>query len=73
MRLGRESRQEDGNLPFGERLRRERLLAGLTQEELAERAGLSATSVWQYEQGEALPRGKSLSRLTAVLGDGLRL
>ena len=59
-------------LAFGTLLRRYRIAAGLTQEELAERAGLSATSIWQYEQGEAVPRGGSMARLAGVLGDGIR-
>lgn len=57
--------------PFAERLRACRLAAGLTQEELAERAGLSPTSIWQYEQGEALPRAGTRACLARVLGPGL--
>lgn len=69
MRLGRESRQEDGNLPFGERLRRERLLAGLTQEELAERATLSVRGVRALEQGERQrPHAHTVRRLAEALG-----
>src|SRR5688572_6210430 len=36
---------------FGLELRRHRLLAGLTQEELAERAGLSADAISALERG----------------------
>ncbi len=57
--------------PFAERLRAYRLAAGLTQDELAQRSGLSATSVWQYEQGEAVPRAGTLARLVEILGSGL--
>ena len=56
--------------PFPQRLRAHRLAAGLTQEELAERSGLSGTSIWQYEQGEAVPRATSLARLAKVFGPG---
>ena len=38
--------------PFSERLRRARLSANLTQEELAERAGLTANAVGALERGE---------------------
>src|SRR5215210_1702072 len=38
--------------PFGERLRRLRETAGLTQEELASRAGLTAKAVSALERGE---------------------
>ena len=37
---------------FGERLRRHREAAGLSQEELAARAGLAANSVSALERGE---------------------
>jgi DNA-binding XRE family transcriptional regulator len=60
-------------VPFARRLRAYRLVAGLTQQELAERAGLNTTSIWQYEQGETAPRSSSLARLAAVLGEGLAL
>lgn len=55
---------------FAQRLRAYRLAEGLTQEELAQRAGLSPTSVWQYEQGEAAPRANTLARLARVFGPG---
>jgi transcriptional regulator with XRE-family HTH domain len=38
--------------PFGTRLRRLRETAGLTQEELASRAGLTAKAVSALERGE---------------------
>jgi DNA-binding XRE family transcriptional regulator len=56
---------------FGQRLRAYRLAAGLTQRQLAERAGLDAGTVWSYEQDETVPRGQRLARLVAVLGPGL--
>ena len=55
---------------FGALLRRHRLAAGLTQEALAERAGLSARAVSDLERdGARLPRLDSL----AQLGDALTL
>jgi non-specific serine/threonine protein kinase len=56
--------------PFGELLRRHRAAAGLTQAELAERAGLSARGVSDLERGaRRAPRRATLARLAA----GLRL
>jgi transcriptional regulator with XRE-family HTH domain len=51
--LAAESRAVGGAEPssFGELLRRFRMVAGLTQEELAERAGLSGRGVQDLERG----------------------
>jgi DNA-binding CsgD family transcriptional regulator/transcriptional regulator with XRE-family HTH domain len=55
---------------FGERLRRARLAAGLTQEELAERAGLSVRGISDLERGaRRAPRRDTL----ALLADALKL
>jgi transcriptional regulator with XRE-family HTH domain len=54
--------------PFAERLKAHRLAAGLTQAELARRAGLAKESIGKYERGHARPGPKSLAR---VLGPGL--
>ncbi len=59
----------DGTPQFGELLRRHRLAAGLTQEELAERAGLSAHGISDLERGvRSAPRKDTL----ALLLDALR-
>jgi predicted ATPase/DNA-binding XRE family transcriptional regulator len=55
---------------FGAVLRRHRLAAGLTQEALAERAGLSARNVQGLERGENLPQRETLRRLAEALGLG---
>lgn len=56
-------------LPFGARLRRLRLAAGLTQEGLAERAGLSARGVQDLERGiNVSPRAETLRLLSEALG-----
>jgi transcriptional regulator with XRE-family HTH domain len=53
---------------FGELLKRYRLAAGLTQEALAERAGLSARAVSDLERGPArLPRMDSVNLLQEAL------
>src|SRR5215831_17125191 len=54
---------------FGELLRRFRLAAGLTQEELAERAGLSARGVQDLERGlRRSPYPATTRRLVEALG-----
>jgi transcriptional regulator with XRE-family HTH domain len=53
---------------FGALLRRRRLVAGLTQEELAERAGLSARGVQDLERGVRLaPRPETVRLLVDAL------
>ena len=55
---------------FGSLLKRLRLAAGLTQEALAERAGLSVRAISDLERGvNRTPHGDTLRLLT----DGLRL
>src|SRR5262245_29490683 len=56
--------------PFGARLKRERLARGLTQEALAERAGLSARAISDLERGiNRAPRKETLR----LLADALQL
>ncbi|MFJ5229237.1 ATP-binding protein [Kitasatospora sp. NPDC088391] len=49
-------------------LREQRRRAGLTQEELAERAGVSAHAISMLEAGRRRPRLSSVTRLAAALG-----
>jgi transcriptional regulator with XRE-family HTH domain len=54
---------------FGELLRRHRLAAGLTQGELAARAGLSARTVSDLERGvKSRPHLHTVQLLAAALG-----
>jgi predicted ATPase/class 3 adenylate cyclase len=54
---------------FGEMLRRARVAAGLSQEELAERAGLSARGISDLERGaRRVPRRDTVELLAAALG-----
>src|SRR5262245_61249733 len=54
---------------FGSILRRHRVAAGLSQEELAERAGLSVRGVGNLEQGRrAAPRLATVRLLADALG-----
>src|SRR5215211_6433396 len=53
---------------FGDLLRRHRLAAGLTQEELAERAGVSTRGISDLERGaRGLPRQDTLQLLLQAL------
>src|SRR4051794_10993344 len=58
----------DDRLPFGTLLRQFREQAGLTQEQLAERAGLSTDAIGLLERGERQrPQRHSIQRLTDAL------
>jgi predicted ATPase/DNA-binding XRE family transcriptional regulator len=60
---------EPGPVQFGEVLRNHRRAAGLTQEELAERAGVSPRSISGLERGEgATPRRDTVAQLVHALG-----
>lgn len=66
-----ETRQRDAvPVPFGEHLRRFRVAAGLSQEALAERAGLSVQAVGALETGK---RRRPYPHTVAVLADALEL
>lgn len=53
---------------FGARLRHIRTAADLSQDRLAERAGLSTQAVAAFEQGERFPRAETLASLATALG-----
>jgi DNA-binding XRE family transcriptional regulator len=57
--------------PFSERLKAHRLAAGLTQAELAERAGVPVGTIGPYEWREVTPGADIVARLARVLGPGL--
>jgi DNA-binding SARP family transcriptional activator/tetratricopeptide (TPR) repeat protein/DNA-binding XRE family transcriptional regulator len=60
---------DDQGLPFAERLRDRRVRAGLTQVQLAERAGVSLRAVRNAERGSVRrPRPETTRRLLEVLG-----
>jgi transcriptional regulator with XRE-family HTH domain len=54
--------------PLQEVLRRERRLAGLTQEELAERAGVAVTTISRIEEGVTEPRIPTIRKISQALG-----
>ncbi|HJJ28784.1 MAG TPA: helix-turn-helix transcriptional regulator [Methanocorpusculum sp.] len=53
---------------FAERLRQARIRKNMTQEELAEKIGVTKMSISKYERGVSVPRGKNLTALAEVLG-----
>jgi ribosome-binding protein aMBF1 (putative translation factor) len=64
----RRERSEGVALRFGQNLRRCRLLAGLSQEELGERAALHRTEIGKLEKGGRLARIDTLLRLAGAMG-----
>jgi transcriptional regulator with XRE-family HTH domain len=54
-------------------IRRARQLAGLTQAQLAERAGTSQPAIARYEKGRVLPDLGTLHRIVEACGFELRL
>ena len=54
--------------PFGVLLRQHRVAAGLTQEALAERAGLSVYGIQKIEAGTTHPYRDTAQRLALALG-----
>ena len=59
-------------LAFGARLRVLRLAAGLSQQDLAVRAGCSRGYVGHLEQGRSLPHRKTIYALARALGADVR-
>jgi transcriptional regulator with XRE-family HTH domain len=52
----------------GDNVRELRTLSALTQEELADRADITATALSRIERNEAEPRPSTLRKLAAALG-----
>ena len=52
----------------GDNVRELRILSALTQEELADRAGITATALSRIERNEAEPRPSTLRKLATALG-----
>jgi len=63
-----QAKEAPGPAGFAGRLRRLRLDAGLTQEALAERAGLGVRTVQALEEGENWPHRTTVLRLARALG-----
>lgn len=58
----------DISADLGSELARIRVAAGLSQAELAERAGLRQSNVARIENGSSMPRVDTLQRILAPLG-----
>ena len=67
-RAGRGRQAQDATPTCGQLLQRYRVLAGLTQEELAERAGYSGNYIGKLEQDQRELPAAAADRLAAVLG-----
>ena len=67
-RAGRGRQDQDATRTCGQLLQRYRVLAGLTQEELAERAGYSGNYIGKLEQDQRELPAAAADRLAAVLG-----
>lgn len=57
--------------PFGAKLLRLREAAGLSMQQLGERAGISRQYVWRLEQGALQPSLETAQRLARALGKTL--
>src|SRR4051812_11670075 len=65
---GRDAMGATRTTPFGDLLRRHRMAVGLSQEALAERAGLSTDAIRALERGRRVaPRPDPLTMLASVL------
>ncbi|WP_252224646.1 MULTISPECIES: helix-turn-helix transcriptional regulator [unclassified Clostridium] len=53
---------------IGEKIKELRKLKGLTQEELANKCGLSKNGLWNYENNKRNPNTEILERIAKVLG-----
>jgi transcriptional regulator with XRE-family HTH domain len=57
--------------PFSRRLQAFRLAAGLTRAQLAQKSGVTATSIHNYESGRLEPKWRQMVKLIRALGTGL--
>jgi transcriptional regulator with XRE-family HTH domain len=55
------------NLELQKRVKDLRIKKGLSQEELAEKSGLSLRTIQRIENGESVPRGDTLKRISITL------
>ena len=55
-------------MPLGERIKLARQVAGISQEELAEKIGTKQSQVWRWESNRAEPRISFLKKIAEVTG-----
>ena len=53
---------------IGSRIKAERNRAGLTQKEVAARAGMADSAIRKYEAGKQIPKIETLSRIADAIG-----
>lgn len=58
-------------MTLGERIRENRVRAGLSQEQLAELTGVSRQAVGKWEAGQAAPGAEKLQRLADLFGESM--
>ncbi len=51
-----------------QRIKKERIIKGLTMREVAHKAGISYTSIYQLEKGQNKPQPKTIRKICDVLG-----
>src|SRR5271166_1131619 len=68
MFLMEERMEHEAPAAFGDLIKEYRLAAGLTQEALGERAGVSSRSIQALERGENRPQQETARRLAEALG-----
>ncbi len=56
------------NENFATLLRKKRLECGLSQKKLAEKAGVSQSAIFQWENGTRMPKLQQINKLSAALG-----
>lgn len=60
-------------MQIGEQIRKYRKLLGLTQQDLADKTGISLMSIRRYESGEREPKAITLSVIAQALGVNIRV
>ena len=60
-------RNLENTMEFGEKLHNIRISRNLSQEELAEKTGVSRRSIQNYESGKMLPKKRSVYSVLAAL------
>lgn len=58
-------------MDLGNNIKRHRELKGLTQEELAQKSGLSKNAIWNYENNHREPNIKTIENIAAALEVGI--
>ena len=55
-------------MPIGDRIKKARLAAGLSQSELAKRMGISTNGVCQWEKGRRAPKVETVYKIAECIG-----